>query len=324
MTIALGEAPPRTPSMRPASHGLLLLLALLFAAAIGLIVIRDRARQTYQAPPMLWFTSADAMKRMALGYDAVLSDLYWMRAVVYYGGQRLATGVPADYDLLYHLLDLVTTLDPRFNIAYRFGAVFLAESYPNGPGRPDQAIALLQRGWERTGRWEYLHDIGFVNYWWLNDYPAAAEWFEKAAAVPGAPAYLRGLAATTLAQGGNRQSSRLLWQQVLEAGDAEWMKGNAEFRLRQLDAMDVIDALNEASRRYAERSGRPPRSWQDLATVVRLGGVPIDPDGVPYALDPETGRIDLGPESTLRPLPTESAAPPPAVPGTPTPERPPS
>lgn len=322
MTIALGEAPPRLPSTKPTSPGLLLALPLLLAAAVGLLMTRDRARQTYQAPPMLWFTSPDAMKRMALGYDSIVSDLYWMRAVVYYGGQRLAADAPANYDLLYHLLDLVTTLDPRFNIAYRFGAVFLADSYPNGPGRPDQAIALLQRGWERTGRWEYLHDIGFVNYWWLNDYPAAAEWFEKAAAVPGAPAYLRGLAATTLAQGGNRQSSRLLWQQVLNAGDAEWMKGNAEFRLRQLDAMDVIDALNEASRRYAERNGRPPASWQELATVVRLQGVPLDPDGTPYALDPTTGIVDLGPESTLRPLPTETVAPPP--PPTSDPARPPS
>ena len=30
------------------------------------------------------------------------------------------------------MLDLTTTLDPRFNIAYRFGAIFLAERYPAG------------------------------------------------------------------------------------------------------------------------------------------------------------------------------------------------
>ena len=38
-----------------------------------------------------------------------------------------------------------TTLDPYFNIAYRFGAIFLGERYPGGPGRPDQAVALLAR-----------------------------------------------------------------------------------------------------------------------------------------------------------------------------------
>ena len=208
---------------------------------------------------MLWFRSGEAVKRMALGYDAVVADLYWMRAVVYYGGQRLKTTATPNYDLLYSLLDLVTTLDPRFNIAYRFGAIFLAEAYPSGPGRPDQAVALLQRGIDRTGRWEYMHDIGFVYYWWLRDYPKAAEWFDRAAAVPGSPAWLKPLAATTLAVGGDRHSSRTMWQQLHDSSDTEWLRSNAEFRLMQLDAMDRLDALNAAAERYATGVGRVAR-----------------------------------------------------------------
>ena len=30
------------------------------------------------------------------------------------------------YPLLYPMLDITTTLDPRFSIAYRFGSIFLA------------------------------------------------------------------------------------------------------------------------------------------------------------------------------------------------------
>ena len=77
-----------------------------------------------------------------------------------------------DFDLLYPLLDLTTTLDPRFNIAYRFGSIFLAEPPPGGAGRPDLAIALLEKGLrERPDKWEYMQDIGFVHYWWRRDYP---------------------------------------------------------------------------------------------------------------------------------------------------------
>ena len=47
------------------------------------------------------------------------------------------------------LLDLTTTLDPYFSIAYRFGAIFLSEASPGGPGRPDQAVALLAEGRRR-------------------------------------------------------------------------------------------------------------------------------------------------------------------------------
>ena len=56
----------------------------------------------------------------------------------------------------------------------------MTEAYPNGPGRPDQALALLQKGWQQMPeRWEYLTDSGFVYYWWLRDYDEAARWFSK-------------------------------------------------------------------------------------------------------------------------------------------------
>jgi hypothetical protein len=304
--IAVGDAGFRQADLRPSNARLLAALPLLLAAAIGLQVMRDRDRRPFEPPASaLWFRSGEAVKRLALGYDTVLADLYWMRAVVYYGGQRLQTTATPNYDLLYSLLDLVTTLDPRFNVAYRFGAIFLAEAYPSGPGRPDQAIALLQRGIERTGRWEYMHDIGFVHYWWLRDYPTAAEWFERGAQVPGSPAWLKPLAATTLAVGGDRRSSRQLWQQLLESPDSEWLRGNAEFRLQQLDAMDLLDALNAAAEKHAARAGRVAQSWQVLAPALGLGGVPLDPAGVPLVINPTTGRVSLAADSPLVPLPNE-------------------
>ena len=83
------------------------------------------------------------------------------------------------------LLDLTTTLDPRFHIAYRFGSIFLAESPPGGPGRPDLAIELLEKALrERPDRWEYMQDIGFVHYWWTHDYKAASEWLRRRARFP--------------------------------------------------------------------------------------------------------------------------------------------
>jgi hypothetical protein len=303
-------APPMTSGDgRPSNARLLLVLPLLLAAAVGLQVVRDRGRQSFEPPAgMLWLRSGEALKRMALGYDAVLADLYWMRAVVYYGGERLKSASPPNYDLLYSLLDLVTTLDPRFNIAYRFGAIFLAEAYPSGPGRPDQAIALLQRGIDRTGRWEYMHDVGFVYYWWLRDFPMAAEWFDRAAAVPGSPSWLKPLAATTLAVGGDRRSSRTMWQQLMQSSDTEWLRSNAEFRLTQLDAMDMIDVFNTLADRYTARAGRPAPDWSTLARGELLPFAPIDPAGVSLIIDPATGRIGLSPDSPLHPLPDEPPA----------------
>src|SRR5262249_5706030 len=172
----------------------------------------------------LYLQSGATIRRMAGAYTPLAADLYWIRTIQYYGGikHRLnaASGpmqgappppaslaaVGDDYSLLYPLLDITTTLDPRFNIAYRFGPLFLGKPYPGGSGRRDLAIALLEKGLrERPDKWEYLEDIGFVHYWYTHDYLAASEWFQKAADVPGAPWWLRSLAATTRAKGGDRE-----------------------------------------------------------------------------------------------------------------------
>ena len=71
--------------------------------------------------------------------DAIVADIYWIRAVQYFGRTRLDARPGKSYDLLYPLLDITTTLDPQFNLAYRFGAVFLAEAYPGGAGQPARA-----------------------------------------------------------------------------------------------------------------------------------------------------------------------------------------
>jgi hypothetical protein len=191
-------------------------------------------------------------------------------------------------------------------VAYRFGAIFLTEAYPSGPGRPDLAIALLQRGIANdAARWEYMEDIGFVYYWWLRDFQKASEWFKRAGDLPGAPSWMAPLAATTLAQGGDRRSSRFLWTNLLENTEIEWIRTNARLRLQQLDAMDEIEELNRHVERFIAREHRAPRSWQEFAAAEGIRDNPIDPTGMPYQLNPTTGRFDIDRYSSLWPLPWE-------------------
>jgi tetratricopeptide (TPR) repeat protein len=293
----------------PANRWWYAAIAALMAVSVAVQIVRDRGWEPYQPPSgVMWIRSGPLAQRLALGFDNLVADVYWIRAVIYFGGQRRATGA-MNFDQLFPLLELVTSLDPHFRMAYRFGAVFLAEEYPGGAGRPDQAVQLLQKGFNRAPeRWEYLQDIGFVYYWWVRDYERAAEWFKKAGEIPGSATWLGALAATTLAEGGNRQSSRQLWTQLRDATDVDWLKRNAEHRLQQLDAMDSIDALNRVTEDFAKRRGRPPASWQELATDKQWRGIPADSTGMPFALDPTTGRVSLGPYSGLHPLPDGSAA----------------
>lgn len=306
---------PVAAAHRRSSRGLVAAVAMLLVVSVGVQVVRDRGWQPYQpATPMLWFQSANLVKQASLGFQNLVADTYWIRAVVYYGGRRRAAETNRDFRLLDPLLTFVTTLDPQFKVAYRFGAIFLTEAYPNGPGRPDLAITLLRRGLDASPTtWEYAHDIGFVHYWWLQDYHAAAEWFARGAQLPGAPAWLSPLAATTLATGGDRQSSRLLWRQLGDS-DTAWLRRNAQHRLVQLDAMDVVDELNRVRQRFADRTGRQPRDWNEVIAGERLRGWPVDPSGVPYEMNPATGRMDVSRRSTLWPLPWPQSGMPPTTP----------
>ena len=298
------------------------LIGIAVAAIVALMAVAVRVQRELDVryPPLetsdetLYLTSGAVLQRLSLGYRSLAADLYWIRAIQHFGSTRQRLFIPGapsapppqgeePYGLLYPLLELTTTLDPYFSVAYRFGSIFLAEPYPGGPGRPDHAIALLRKGLAtEPDKWEYMHDIGFVHYWWHQDYQTAAEWFAKAGEAPGGPWWIRSMAAVTFATGGDRQSSRLLWQEIAESATVEYQRNHAQRALAQLQALDDLDQLQLVADRYARAAGHPPGEWMTLIRAGLLPGVPLDPTGRPYTID-ASGTVTLTRESALFPLP---------------------
>jgi tetratricopeptide (TPR) repeat protein len=281
------------------------------AAAVALQTARDRwyPRDRQAEERILYIPSGAALKRLTLSFDALAADVYWIRAIQHYGGDRLAAQQAGEkYKLLYPLLDLTTTLDPYFNIAYRFGAIFLGERPPGGPGRPDQSVALLRKALvAMPQKWQYYHDIGFVYYWRLRDYNAAAQWFQRAAMQPKAPNWLAPLAAAMLTHGQDRAAARFMWEQIRNS-EEPWLRRSAERALLQLQALDQIDQLEAAVRRFPP----PPGERHSWAALIRKGvllRMPLDPTRTPYELDPDTGRVAVSRQSPLFPMPDETRRP---------------
>ncbi len=290
------------------------------AAAISLQAARDRWYPEIGSPvDELYFTSGDAVGRMALSYKALLADIYWIRAVQYFGSTRIearsrSTDVrssrSAGYDLLYPLLDVTTSLDPAFNIAYRFGSIFLAEEYPMGPGRPELAIALLDKGFAANPhKWQYVYDKAFVYSWALHDSKQAAHWFNEAARIPGSPEWMPGMAAFMLEQGGDRRNARMMWQQIHDAAEHEYVRDNAAFHLAQLDAVDAADQLTTLVKRVERETGSRVTSFDPLVSRGILPGMPTDADGAPFVIDQASGRVDVDSRSRFYPLPRFENAP---------------
>jgi len=281
----------------------ILLVVLLVGAIATQTVIGGAFDQVTATQEVQWVRSPNVMRRLVLGFNSVAADIYWIRAVQFYGGTKLSKAENKDFSFLYPLLDITTTLDPRFNIAYRFGAILLSEGYPNGPGRPEEAIALLEKGIrEAPTKWEYYLDAGFVEYWWRRDHRAAADWFVRGSKLPTAPNWLAPLAASALAEGGDQVAARVLWTQLAQTAEQDWMRRTARTRLQQLDAQAVIEQLQPLVNRFYDVSNRFPTGWDEVARAGLVRGVPLDPTGVPYALDPVSGAVDVSKDSSIFPL----------------------
>ena len=122
-------------------------LALALAALVPFFQSRiDATLGAYRAQEeVLYVTSGRDVRRLAPGFDGLAADLYWLRTVQYFGGQRLYAREKR-FELLRPLIEITTDLDPRLVIAYKYGATFLSEPKPIGAGRPLEGIAILEKG----------------------------------------------------------------------------------------------------------------------------------------------------------------------------------
>ena len=79
----------------------------------------------------LYLWSGQHVRRLFPGFENLVADIYWLRTVQYFGGQR-AFAQDKQFELLEPLIDITITLDPRLEIAYRYGATFLASRRRGG------------------------------------------------------------------------------------------------------------------------------------------------------------------------------------------------
>ncbi len=279
-----------SPSRRvTAAASLLLLLSL--AGSVFFLRRLDQIRTHATLEEVLYFNSPKWVKRLSLGYEGLLADIYWTRAVQYFGG-RHATGA-SDYKLLSPLLEITTALDPKLVVAYDFGANFLGPKPPLGAGQPDKAIALLEGGIRNNpDNWKLYYNLGFFYYMDQKDYGHAAEAFERGTRVPNAHPFLRVLAAQMAQHAGEIQTARMMWQTTYATTHDGLIRKNAVAHLRALKVDEDIAELEKLVARYQQQTGILPSSFNTLIGAGILRGVPVDPDGKPYKLVAD-GRIEL-------------------------------
>jgi tetratricopeptide (TPR) repeat protein len=273
-----------TRSLRVTTVASLLLVACLIGS-IALLRRVDEIRTGATLQEVLYISSPATLKRLSLGYDGLMADLYWTRAVQYFGTKH-STGDP-NVKLLAPLLEITTTLDPHLVVAYQFGANFLAPQPPDGAGMPQRAVQLEQFGIKNNpDDWHLYYNLGFIYYMELKDYSAAAEAFARGSRVPNAHPFLKILAAQMAQHAGETELARMLWVTTYQSSGELAIRGNAQAHLRALQVDHDVDELEREVAIYYDRTGRWPDAFSELESPGLRRGVPVDPLGHPYKLMP--------------------------------------
>ena len=285
------------------SHMRAMLLALVAVPALFVVCaalqvqIDAETRLMNQGNEELLLRSGRLLKKLSLGYEPLLADIYWTRVVQYYGARARKPG--ATYESLWPLLDITTTLDPRLMIAYRFGAVFLSEEPPVGPGRADLAVDLVKRGIaENPDEWRLYQDLGFLYSIHLKDYQKAADAYLEGSKNPNAQVWMKVMAARVAEAGNALQTSRMIWIGLYSSSKDELVRRTALKHIESLDAALELKLLNERSEEYWRKFGRFPTSMQELRDAGLIEGALQDPAGYPYVIGPN-GAPQLDPKSTI-------------------------
>lgn len=253
------------------------------AGAMVTAVALDRMRGDGLKEEELFLPSGKVLKMLSLGYSGLLADIYWTRAVQYFGDLHHEKAMR--YRLLYPLLDITTQLDPHLVIAYEFGSIFLSQAPPEGAGEPEKAVELVKRGIrENPNVWRLYADLGYIQAMELQDYKAASQSFLEGSRAPGALPWMRVMAAAMAEHGGEPQTARYLWSRLLESSDDTMIQQNAVKHLRALEVDEDIQRLEALVAEYRRRTGSQPQSFAPLIAAGLLRNPPVDPFGHPYRL----------------------------------------
>ncbi|MFP6641858.1 MAG: hypothetical protein VCC04_16560, partial [Myxococcota bacterium] len=152
-------------------------LSLILAVVVtGFVHARISPAQTSE--PAGAFVPDPAVARLlSLGFDLVVADYYWLKAVQVVGGGERARRDQGNY--LGRLIDLVTSLNPHVGHPYRFAAIWLTSS----EAEVREANRLLRRGIAHHPEdWRNLFYLGFNHFYYLGENEQGADILAAASA----------------------------------------------------------------------------------------------------------------------------------------------
>lgn len=218
---------------------------------------------------------------LALGFDAIVADYQWLRAIQIAGGSAVVDRERATE--IGQLVDVATTLNPHVDHPYRFAAIWLT----NDETQVRESIRLLRRATQyHPDEWKNYFYLGFAQFFYLGEFEQAADSLERATKLPGAPPYLPRLVARLKAQTDDLQIAEVFLREMLRNSRDPEDQARLQIGLDEIEIEYKARLLERARRAYRKLAGRDIRSVDELVKGPHrmLEKLPSpEPDAIPAA-----------------------------------------
>ncbi len=277
------------------SYLCLLFILLLLALSIPFQKKIDNERSNFRSIENIVLLSPKTLKIMSLGFDNLVADIYWLRAVQYFGNPEIPKNLK-DPELVYKYFDIITELDPKFVNAYRYGGTFISDPLPFGLNRLDIGTNLFDKGQiNNPDNFRIPLEHGFQYFFYSDNKEKASELFKEASEKPNLKekrrASIKGMAASALDKGGNRELSKKIWQEIHDSTQNEGRRNFALLNLKELNTKDLEDKLTGFANKYEETYGSFPKNVEELLILKEVKKIPKDHEGLVFYIDPETKTV---------------------------------
>ena len=243
---------------------------------------------TVKVPRIRLVPPAEFIQLISGTFRGAWADAFYVQGVL-----ALTEETPNRHDRVRDIqsrLRLATILDPRLVQAYFFGGVVIGQDRET----IRMGIAFLQEGLERSPQeWRLPYWIGF-GYYALGDYLEATAYYDRAARLPDAPAFLRSGQPYLyyLARRVDLGITYLegLLHSIQDKGQLEWIT----LKLRWLKGMAYLEQKAEE---FTRIYGAPPKRLEQLVESGLIDAIPEDPFLGGYVWDLASGSVKSRPRS---------------------------
>lgn len=239
------------------------------------------------------YINSSTLKRLSLGYEELIADIYWIRALHYFSNTKSINMDPSE---LYKYFDILTDLDPKFFNAYRFGGSFLAEPPDLGLGEIELGIRLLDKGRIKNPQnFRIVLDEAFIYYIYTNNFRRAAELFQEASEKESLSEFrsasIKGMAALAFSKSGNPELSKKIWTYIYKTTSRERRKKHALSNLKEIETIEYENKLTEALKSYYRDKKSLPNRIERLVDSGYIGNIPEDPYGGKFLIQYDSRKI---------------------------------